>query len=313
MHIRSDSHPRLKRLRVLLVISIGALLGMSSIAQAATTPTPPASLPGPPPGAATGFPTEPASGSTPPAQPLGPAATIPTRVPGPGLLSGTVRLSGRLLTLGIACRTGGSASLSAAAIANGVIARANYTCRQHRGYAPLKLSSGDAHRLTTLGSTLGQVRVGRGGGSEQFSLTLAARKVNASFWSDGGLECSLLGPNEPYLVSPRFTVKAPLLIDVRPWIAFYTSANGWQWLGTAGLNHSNWYEWTATANGPLQWLTPAGASNPWTWAPIYVHGGRGTYAIGVFEAIYWSAHTRYVWQYATSHTSSGLSTFCGYP
>lgn len=313
MRIRSETRHRLRRLRLLLAVAAGALLGMSSIAQAATTPTPPASLPGPPPGADTGFPTEPASGSTPPAQPLGPAATIPTHVPGPGLLSGTVRLQGRSLTLEIACRTGGSASLSAPNF--GLIAHAGYTCKQHRASAQMRVSASNARRLAALGSTIGQVRVGRGGASEQFSVTLTTGRVRNSFWTDGGLECSLLGADEPYLVSPDFKVTPSVLIDVRPWVAFYTSANGWQWLGTAGLNHSNWYEWTATAGGVSQWFTPAGALNPWTWAPISVHGGQGTYAIGVFEVIYWYHQTRYKWQYAPSHPSSGVSleTPCAYP
>ncbi len=298
-----------------LVVAIGSLLALCSISQPAlgATAGAPTSLPGPPPGADAGFPPAPVIGSTPPAESVGPATSIPTHVPGPGLMGGTATLHARVLPLEIACRTGGSASLSSPAIGKGVIAHAGYTCSGHRGFTQLKLSAHNANQLRRLGSALGRVTVGRGGASEQFSVMLAAHGVASGFWSDGGLECSLLGPNEPYLVAPNFTTTSTELIDVRPWIAFYTSANGWQWLGTEGLNRSSWYEWTGTPSGVAQWRTPAGALNPWTWAPIFVAGGRGTYAIGAFEVIYWDTATKYVWRYARSETSVGGSNFCAYP
>jgi hypothetical protein len=288
------------------------LLGALASAPAGASSAPP-SLPGPPPQAGADLPAAPPSGTVPPAGPPGPATTIPTRVPGPGLLSGTARINGRLLTLAIACPTDGNASLSASEIARGVIARARYKCKSHRAAVALMLSAGNARRLTALGSTVGRVTLGRGT-SEQFSLTLAARSTASSYWTDGGLECDLLGSNEPYLVAPNFTVTPPVMIEVRPWVAFYTSAAGWQWLGTSGLNHSGWYEWTASAAGVMQWRTPAGALNPWTWAPISVHAGQGTDAIGAFEVIYWYARPRYVWRYARSRPSMGAgTTFCAYP
>jgi hypothetical protein len=110
----------------------------------------------------------------------------------------------------------------------------------------------------------------------QFSPTLAAKPAPLSFWSDGGLNCSLLGNYTPYLVAPTFTVNPPAIIDVRPWVAFYTGADGRQWLETNGLNRSSWYRWTANAQGPVQWTTPTGSINPWTWAPIRVSAGHGT-------------------------------------
>ena len=125
------------------------------------------------------------------------------------------------------------------------------------------------------------------------------------------MECSFLGPNDPYLVAPNFTVTPPAIIDVRPWVAWYTPANGWRWLGTMGVNSSSWYRWSATPTGAATWLTPAGALDPWTWAPIHVRTGQQTYAIAVFEVIYWYADPRYVWAYAPSHLSAtATGTYC---
>jgi hypothetical protein len=249
------------------------------------------------------------------AGPVGPAATIPTRVGGPGLLSGIVRLSGRNFTLAIACRTDGRASVTAAAIRSGTLARAEYSCKKGQANAALTLSARDARRLAGLGSTVASATLGRGSVTAKYSLTLETRAIAPSFWSAGGLECSLLGANQPYLVAPDFTVTPAAVIDMRPWIAFYTPANGWRWLGTAGVNRSTWYRWTATSAGVMQWTTPTGALNPWTWGPIDVHPGQHTYAIGVFELIYWYAHPRYVWRYAYSQPSlsSGAATYCNFP
>jgi hypothetical protein len=299
---------------VLLGICATLLLGAlaSDPAAAASTSTP--SLPGPPPQVGAGFPAPPAPGTVPVAGPAGPSSSIPTRVGGPGLLSGTARLSGRHLTLAIACRTNGRASVAAAAIHPGTLARAGYSCRKGHASAALTISAASAHRLTGLGSALARVTLGRGRATAQYSLTLESGTIAPSFWSDGGLECSLLGTDEPYLVAPDFTVTPAAVIDMRPWIAFYTAANGWRWLGTAGLNRSTWYRWTATSAGVMQWMTPTGALNPWTWAPINVHPGQRTYAVGVFELIYWYAHPRYVWRYAYSQLSpSSSGTYCRYP
>jgi hypothetical protein len=277
---------------------------------AARTASSPSALPGPPPGAGSGFPVAPAAGGMPPAQPLGPAATVPAHVSGPGLLSGTARLQGRQFTLAIACHAGGRVSVTAPAIAGGVLAHASYSCRKGAAVAKLKLSAGHAGRLRALGSTLAGVTLG----SQHLSLTLEARTTASSYWSDGGLECSLLGADEPYVVDPNFTVTPSVTIDVRPWLAWYTPANGWRWLGTAGVNSSRWYQWTATTTGVEQWVTPAGAINPWTWAPIQVHPGQNTSAISVFEVVYLYPHPRYVWKYGPSVTSgTTVNTYCSYP
>jgi hypothetical protein len=204
-------------------------------------------------------------------------------------------------------------SLTAADLGAGVLARGRYSCRNGQGSAQLSLRPTAGRKLAALKSTLANVSLGAGN-AERFAITLESRPTAPSYWSNGGIECRLLGPYEPYLVAPNFTVAPPAIIDVRPWVAWYTPANGWRWLGTAGVNSSSWYRWSATSSGVVTWTTPAGAPNPWTWAPILVPGGRQTDAIGVFEVIYWYAHPRYVWAYTHSRLgASTLGTYCTFP
>ena len=108
---------------------------------------------------------------------------------------------------------------------------------------------------------------------------------------------------------------ARAIIDVRPWVAWYTSANGWRWLGTIGVNRSSWYRWYATPGGVATWVTPTGALNPWTWAPVGFPAGQQIRAIAVFELIYWYAHPRYIWGYTPSQltASAPTSTYCRFP
>lgn len=297
----------------MLLCIVALLLACTTMPAAGHAAAPPA-LPGPPPGAGSGFSTPPNPGSVPEAAPLGASATIPARVSGPGLLSGTALLRGRGFSLAIACQASGQVSVAVPALGRGVLARAGYSCRNRRASAQLSLSRAAAGRLAGLGSTLASVTFGRGKATERASLTLQARPGRATFWSDGGLECQLLGDTTPYLAAPNFTVTPTVEIDVRPWVAWYTAATGWRWLGTAGINASRWYRWTATPGGVDQFKTPAGAIAPWTWAPIHVRPGQHTYAIGVFEVRYWYTHPRYAWSYAPSTLATNASsTYCSYP
>lgn len=265
-------------------------------------------LPGPPPGAGLGYPAAPAPGTSPAAQPVGPPSQIPGTVPGPGLLSGDAQIHGRTLHVTLACRADGSASLSAPAIGPGVLAKGRYKCHKGRAALTLKVPAADAHRFST--PMIGTLSLG----AQQFQITLANGPVSNTAWTDGGLQCNLFGPDTPYLVAPDFRVSPAAVIDVRPWVAFYTDASGWQWLGTAGVNKSNWYQWTATPTGISNWMTPAGALNPWTWAPISVHPGHHTYAVGVFEVEYLYFHPSYTWHYAPSQTATGQpTTYCSFP
>ena len=53
---------------------------------------------------------------------------------------------------------------------------------------------------------------------------------------------------------------------------------------------------------------------PWTWGPISVAPGHGTYLISVMEAIYWYGHPNDVWEYVHSEpTSTTTTTYCVYP
>lgn len=299
--------------RLLALAATCFVAALGSQAAAAATLAPP-SQPGPPPQADAGFPAPPAPGTVPPAGPVGPSSSIPTHVGGPGLLSGIALLQARQLTLAIVCGTNGRASVTAPAIRKGVLASTSYRCKAGRANPQLSFKARDAGKLAGLRSTLAHVTLGRGAATDEFSLTLEAKPTASSFWSDGGLECSVLGGDQPYLVAPNFTLTPAAIIDVRPWVAFYTAGHGWRWLGTAGLNQSTWLRWTATSTGVMQWRTPTGALNPWTWAPINVQPGQQTYAIGVFEVIYWYHVPRYVWRVTYSHPSSfTLGTYCSYP
>ena len=304
-------NPSLRLTLVLMAVAAASVIG-SARATAATGA--PVGLPGPPPLAGTDFATPPVAGVIPPAGPAGPPATVPTKLGGPGLLSGVVRAQGRQLTLQIACSGNGSATVSATAVAKGTLARGSYTCTNHRASAQLKLSAAAAHELGLLKSTLGHVKLGKGSATTQYAITLESTAVASPRWSDGGLVCNFYGANTPMLSAPNFTVQPPAIIDIRPWIAFYTANHGWRWLGTSGLNKSLWYRGTATPTGVTQWRTPAGALNRFTWAPITVRPGANTYAVGVFEVVYWYTHMRYVWEYTSSQMSSGAtSSYCSYP
>lgn len=311
-HIRS----RLLRpsLRLTLALTAVAALAVIGSAQASAATGAPVGLPGPPPLAMTNYPTPPVAGVVPPAGPAGPPAAVPTKLGGPGLLSGVVRAQGRQLTIQIACSGNGSAAVSATAVGKGTLARGSYTCTKHQASAQLKLSAAAAHELGLLKSTLGHVKLGKGSATTQYAITLESAPAASPRWSDGGLVCNFYGPNAPMLSAPNFTVQPPAIIDIRPWIAFYTAANGWRWLGTSGLNQSLWYRGEATPTGVTQWRTPGGALNRFTWAPITVRPGANTYAIGVFEVVYWYTHMRYVWEYTSSLMGSGAkSSYCSYP
>ncbi len=285
------------------------LLAASGSAFAASSPAGLPSLPGPPPGAGVGYPPAPAPGVSPPVEPVGPPSAIPGTVPGPGLVGGNPRFHGRKLTLSLACHANGSASLSVTSIRKAPLARGRYTCRGGRATLSLTLPAAYAHRFGS--PVIGSLALGAG---QPFSVTLSSGPVRNGFLSDGGLQCNLFGADQPYLVAPNFRVMPAVMIDVRPWVAFYTAAAGWRWLGTGGLNKSTWYQWTAGPNGVSSWITPTGALNPWTWAPITVRPGHGTYAIGVFEVEYLYFHHTYAWAYAHSRTATGPpATYCSFP
>jgi len=167
--------------------------------------------------------------------------------------------------------------------------------------------------LTSLGQVLAAATFIGGRTLERVSLTLAVHPSPAKYWSsDLGLSCNAAG-DQAQVLAPNFTDTPPATIDVRPWLAWYTTATGWHWLGTTGVNESRWYQWTATPAGIAEWQTPTGGIMPWTWSPISVAPGHETYLVAVFEAIYWYEHPVYVWGYARSIEAGDASNaFCVY-
>ena len=58
---------------------------------------------------------------------------------------------------------------------------------------------------------------------------------------------------------------------------------------------------------------------PWTLGPIAVPAGRGTYATGVFEIVYWvGGRPDHQWQYVNAGSTGavaagGANPYCVYP
>lgn len=295
----------------MLAVSVAIVVALVSPAGAIGDQPP--SLPGPPPGAGSGFPSPPAPGTQPVAGPSGPATTIPPRANLPALLGGNlVQKSGRF-TLRLACSGNGAVSVVASALGSGRVLSGRYLCNRHTATLRMQMRTSTLNRLRALRSVLAQASIGQGRRTSKVSLMLESRAVASSFFTDGGLECDLLAPDTAYVAAPNFTLHPPAIIDVRPWVAVFSARSGWQWVGAAGVARSTWYRWTATASGVMQWFTPAGALNPWTWAPITVRSSGPLYAIGAFEVAYRYAHPVYQWGYVRSYSGSGAGTdFCRY-
>lgn len=290
-------------------LALACLVFAADVGQAKAAGAP-AGLPGPPPGAGTGFPLPPPPAQAPPGEPSGPSATIPFASSGPGLLSGSAGLSGRRLRLQVACSAGGRAALSVPGLGRGTVAQARYKCVAGRSTVSFSLAQRTTQQITRGGSVLARVAFKQGGATENLSVMVGPRPVTPGFWTSVfGLECGAPGAGQTELLAPNFTVTPSTTIDVRPWLAWYTAATGWQWLGTDGPNASRWYRWTGTPAGVAEWQTPSGTVSPWTWGPINVTPGHGTYVIAVLEAIYWYSHPVYVWQYAHSYPSSPYCAF----
>ena len=291
----------------LLSVLMTAVLAASARAAGA-----PPGLPGPPPGAGSGIPLPPAPGQPPPPEPSQSAITIPTSAGQPGLLNGFVGLSGKVLKVGIACQGAGSATLSAATVAPGTLAKARYRCSGGRSTIRLALTSTNAMKIARLADVLASLALKQGGATTHLSLALGARAPAPTYWTSFfGFGCTADGSYEGVLTAPNFTDTTPTTIDVRPWLAWYTAATGWQWEGTLGPNHSAWHQWTATPTGVAEWQ-PGGTINPWTWGPISVTPGHGTYVLAVFDAVYWYSNPVYVWSYAASQPGN-LESYCAYP
>ncbi|MGA2011709.1 MAG: hypothetical protein ABSH51_14450 [Solirubrobacteraceae bacterium] len=301
-------------LRAALVVTLGfaAALGPAARASAAGVAAP--GLPGPPPGAATGLPPSPSLGAVPAPTAAGPARSLPGGSRAPGLRTGMVTVRGTSMQLSLACHSDGRVVVTAGSLGPGSVAAGSYRCRHGSADPQLTVRARAQRRLTALRSTLATAILHEGASSARISLSLSTRVQAARFWSDGGLQCDFLGARSPYLVAPDFTDTPATIIDVRPWIAWYTPGQGWRWLGTDGLDASQWYRWTAGPTGIAQWTTPTAAVNPWTWGPITVAPGDATAMIGAFEIVYRYAQPTYAWGYVSADAlSAAPTTYCRYP
>jgi hypothetical protein len=289
------------------MVTLVALGGFAPAAEAAG----PAGLPGPPPGVAAGLPLPPPPGQAPPAQASLPATTLNGVPYGPGLLSGYSAVKGTKLPVAIACQANGKAQLRAGSVS----AKTTYRCSKGRSTIQFALKRSQASRIAKSSSLVGALTLTQGAQTVRLSLSLGRSAPTPMFWTSAfGLGCTAGGAQSAQLVAPNFTSTASsTTIDVRPWIAWYTSTTGWQWLGSRGPGASSWYRWTATPTGVAEWQQPTGIS-PWTWGPIQIVPGRATYVIAVLEAVYWYSHPATVWEYARSEpTSTTVATYCVYP
>jgi hypothetical protein len=313
---------RIARSAIVPLLAAGAAALPATAAAQATPPGPP----GPPPGNGANLPAPP--GTAPPVVPPGTPGAIPDAVSGPGLLSGdAVRFDKkkRRFAIPLACSASGSLSVRARGVKGGTFARARYSCASNRGTATLKVKKKIAKRLGRRSSFAATATTSESGKTRRLDFTLRTRGGAApakGFWTDGRLQCSgdPSGLPPAYLAEPDFTTADVTPISTRGWIAWYTAAAGWHWLGINGEDNGRWDTWTATPTGVSQ-FHPGGAVQPipYTWGPISVPAGQGIYAIGVWEIVYWvGGKPDYQWQYvnagATGAVAAGGGTlYCVYP
>jgi hypothetical protein len=313
--------PRSQPCSLLLVGSLVVAVALPAVAGAQG----PAGPPGPPPGNGGDLPAPP--GTAPAFVPPGTPAAVPTAT-SPGLLrAGDVAFNRakRSFSVGLACQRNGTLSVTAPTAGRGTLARSRYECFGSSGTARLVVSRKVARQIVRKKTVAAKGTVKQGGRTAKLYFTLRAggspppKKV---FWTDGHLQCSPDGSGTPqaYLVEPDFTTSSPTPISTRGWVAWYTAAGGWHWLGVSGENASRWDTWTATATGVAQ-FHPNGTVQPvpWTWGPISVPSGQGIYAVGVYEIVYWvGGNPNYRWQYVnagdTGAAAAGAGTlYCVYP
>jgi hypothetical protein len=275
----------------------------------------PAGPPGPPPGNGTDLPAPP--GTAPAFVAPGTAASIPAGPVGPGLLEAAdvaLNRSKRTFSVSFACQANGTLSVTAKAAGSGTLARTGYRCTGGRATARLRLSKKVAAKVVKRKLVAATAKLG----SKRLSFSLIAGSAPAKakgFWTDGHLQCSADGSGAPpaYLAEPDFTTKSPTPISTRGWVAWYTAAGGWHWLGVNGEDRGRWDTFTATATGIAQ-FHPGGAFEPipFTWGPVSVPAGQGIYAVGVYEIVYWvGGKPDYQWQYVNAGTTGAAAAGAG--
>jgi hypothetical protein len=295
----------------LLVLAFAATPA-TALAQAPPGP------PGPPPGNGTDLPASP--GTAPPFVPPGSAAAIPDAA-GPGLLRAervALNRTRRTFSLQLACQANGTLRVRSARIAATELDRTGYRCASGRATARLEVSRKVAKRLARRRTVTATGVIRQGGRDTRVYFELSSGRAPAKakgFWTDGHLQCA-----PGYLVEPDFTAKSTIPISTRGWVAWYTAAGGWHWLGSGGENAGRWNAWTASATG-VQQFHPNGSPVPvpWTLGPITVPAGRGIYAVGVYEIVYWvGGHPDHQWGYVNAGTTGAVAAgggthYCVYP
>jgi hypothetical protein len=298
-----------------------ALLAVFPAVSGAQAPVGP---PGPPPGNGGTLPAAPGTAMS--VVPPGTAATLPAGPLGPGLLSdGNVGLSRatRTFSLPFACQGKGSVSIRSRLLSKVTLAKSGYRCTANRAKVKLRLSSKVAKRLARRQTVAATAVVRQSGKTWRLSFSMrSGGKPPAAkgFWTDGHLQCTNdAGAPQAYLVEPDFTTKSPTPVSTRGWIAWYTPASGWHWLGVGGERVNRWNNWSASVSGIAQ-FHPSGAPNPipWTWGPVTIPSGQSVSAVGVYEIVYWvGGKPEYQWQYVNAGpvaapAAGGGHLYCSY-
>jgi hypothetical protein len=282
--------------------------------------------PGPPPGNGIDIPGPP--GTQPTVVPPGTPAAIPAGAGGPALLSGSaVKLDRkrRRFAIPLACSSNGRVSVRARGVRGGVFASASYRCSGNRATATLRVKKKVLKRLLKRKTLAATARASEGGRVANLSFTLVTKGAappSRAFWTDGRLHCSpdATGLPPAYLVTPDFTTASQTPVSTRGWVAWWTQAGGWHWLGINGENKGRWDTWMATPTGILQ-FHPNGSVQPsaYSWGPISIPTGQGIHAIGVYEIVYWvGGKPDYQWQYVNAGTTGAVAAgggtlYCVYP
>jgi hypothetical protein len=304
---------------VLAALALAACVPAGAAAQAPQAP------PGPPPGNGGDLPAPP--GTAPAIVPPGTPGAIPGGTTGPGLLGNApVKLNRarRTFSVPLACQQNGSVRVSAKVVSKVPFARAGYRCAANRATARLTVTSKVAKRLMRRKAVAATLSIKQAGRSSKLYFQLHAGQTGSTaakgFWTDGHLQCTdASGAPQAYLVEPDFTTASPTPISTRGWVAWYTPAGGWHWLGNDGEAAGRWATWTATVAGIAQ-FHPGGAPTPvpWTQGPIAIPTGQGIVAVGVYEIVYWvGGRPDYQWQYVNAGTTGataagGGTLYCTY-
>ncbi len=286
----------------------------------------PAGPPGPPPGNGTQLPAPP--GTVPQFVPPGTPATVPGGATGPGLLSGSsvaFNKGKRGFLLPLACQGNGTVSFTARRAGRGTLAKTRYRCAGNRTRARLTVTRKVAKQIVRRKTLAARATVKQAGKTAKLDFVLRAGGgpvPTAGFWTDGHMLCSPDGGATPqaYIAEPDFTTQNPTRISTRAWLAWYTNAGGWHWLGTDGENRARWETWTATVGGVEQ-FHPDGAPQPtpFTWGPLTVPPGQGIYTVGVYEIVYWvGGLPQHRWEYVNAGetgaaAAGGGNLYCAYP